>query len=306
MKSEGTVTVGVCVKNSEATIKEAIESIGNQDFPHQQMELIIVDGCSEDKTLSIIKEALPKTDLRYKILHENIGLGYARQMVVDNAIGDYIIWVDGDMILLPDFVSKQVEFMKRNPKAGIGKGKYQYRKEVSLVAELENIEFMINFKHEGVTDSKVLATSGCIYRVEAIRQVGGFDKGIKGVGEDMDIEHRIRAAGWQLCITSATFYEMRRKTWKSLWKEYFWHGYGGYYLFKKNKRLIDYYKLFPPIGLILELSKVSMAYRLLKRKVTLLLPAHYIFKRIAWFLGFVKSHANECFKKSSVLKKLEK
>ena len=47
------VTVGMCVKNCAATIKEAIESVLNQDFPHELMELIIVDGNSEDETLSI-------------------------------------------------------------------------------------------------------------------------------------------------------------------------------------------------------------------------------------------------------------
>ena len=284
------VTVGICVRNSEATIKQAIDSVIRQDFPHQDMRLIIVDGCSQDGTLQIIKNELSKTNLQYKILQENIGLGHARQMVADNASGDYIVWVDGDMILSANFVSKQIEFMDKNPRAGISKGKYDMREEGSVVADLENIEFMLNFKHEGMTNSKALATSGCVYRTEALRQVGGFDKNIKGVGEDMDIEYRIRGSGWQLFVTPATFYEIRRKTWKSLWKEYFWHGHGGYYLFKKNKNLIDYYKMFPPIAIAIELSKVSVAYKLMNRKIVFLLPLHYVFKRVAWFLGFVKSY----------------
>jgi len=287
------VTVGICVKNSEATIKEAIDSIIKQDFPHENLELIVVDGYSRDKTLSIVKEELAKTNLHYEILHENSGLGHARQIVVDNAKGNYIVWVDGDMILRTNFVSKQVEFMEKNKKVGIGKGKYDMQREGSLVADLENVEFLLNFRHEGMTNSKMLATSGCIYRVEAVRQVGGFDRNIKGVGEDMDIEYRIRKSGWQLFVTSATFCETRRKTWRSLWKEYYWHGYGGYYLFKKNRTFIDYYKMFPPIAVLLELSKVSMAYELLKQKRVFLLPLHYVFKRAAWFLGFIKSFMDE-------------
>lgn len=288
MNSKIIVTVGVCVKNSEITIKESMESITNQDFPHEQTELIIVDGHSEDRTLSIINEMLSETDLQYKILYENIGLGHARQVVVDNAIGDYIVWVDGDMILSKNFVSKQLEFMEKNPDVGVGKGKYADREETSLVANLENIEFLVNFRHEGKSNSKALATSGCIYRVRAIQQVGGFDENIKGVGEDMDIEHRIRARGWRLFVTRATFYEVRRKTWRSLWKEYFWHGHGGYYLFHKNAAFIDYYKMFPPIAIAIELSKVVVAYKLLRRKIVFLLPFHYLFKRIAWFYGFIK------------------
>jgi len=52
------------VKNCETLIGNAIASVVAQDFPHGLMELIVVDGYSEDKTLAIIKESLDKTDLR--------------------------------------------------------------------------------------------------------------------------------------------------------------------------------------------------------------------------------------------------
>jgi len=292
MKPTICVTIGICTKNCEMTIKDCIKSVISQDYPPKYIDLVIVDGGSKDRTLSIIEEELSRISLRYKIIHESSGLGYARQSVVENALGEYIIWVDGDMVLPIDFVSKQVEFMENKPKAGIGKGKYMMCKEESLVADLENLQFVLDFRHEGKTNSKVLATSGCIYRVKAVRQVGGFDRNIKGVGEDMDIEHRIRNAGWELHITPANFCEIRRKSWKSLWSEYYWHGYGGYYLFKKNRHLIDYYKMFPPIAIAKELKKSVTAYKLFKRKIFLLLPLHYVFKRIAWFSGFVKNYVN--------------
>ena len=52
------VTIGFCVKNAEQTVRDAIRSILKQDFPHEMMELIIVDGYSKDKTLSIIQNEL--------------------------------------------------------------------------------------------------------------------------------------------------------------------------------------------------------------------------------------------------------
>lgn len=290
MSSETMVTIGLCVRNAETTIKQTVESIIHQDFNPQHMELIVVDGYSKDQTLRMIKETLSKTKLHCTIFQENIGLGHARQIVVNKAIGNYIVWVDGDMNLPTDFITKQVDFMQKNPSAGIGKGKYALNEEKSLVASLENMEFVISFCQEGVTSSKVLATSGCIYRVEAIRQVGGFDEKIRGVGEDMDIEHRIRSAGWQLCVTPAAFFETHRNTWSALWKEYFWHGQGGYYLFEKNKKIVDYNKIFPPIAILSELSKVAAGYKLLNQKKVFLLPLHYIFKRIAWFLGFAQKY----------------
>jgi len=282
----------MCVKNCEATIKEAVESVLDQDFPHEFMELVIVDGYSQDKTLSVLRDSFKKADIRTKIFYENEGLGRARQIIVDNASGEYIVWVDSDMVLSRDFVRNQVEFMNHNTDVGIAKGKYGIRSNgnhENLVATLENAEYVLNTMFEGETNSKSLGTSGCIYRVKAIRQVGGFDPYIKGAGEDEDAENRIREAGWLLHVTFALFYETRRQTWKSLWNEYFWYGKGGRRILRKNRQIINFYKMLPPVALATELLRVPVAYRLTRRKAVLFLPFHYAFKRVAWFLGFIKS-----------------
>jgi glycosyltransferase involved in cell wall biosynthesis len=291
MKHNIKVTIGLCVKNAEATIRNAVASILDQDFSNELLELIVVDGYSKDKTLSVIKDCTKKTNVRTKIFFENKGLGYARQLVVDNALGDYIIWVDGDMLLTRDFVRKQVEFMDRNPDVGIAKGRYGFHTSFTggnIVATLEDVEFLLSTKLEGETRSKSLGTAGSIYRVKAIRQVGGFDPYIQGVGEDMDAEKKIREAGWRLHIASATFYETRRQSWQSLWNEYFWHGMGGRRLLRKSGSIANLYKMVPPIALLIELSRIPTAYKLTRQKTVLFLPFHYAFKRIAWIFGFVK------------------
>ena len=64
------------------------------------MEVIFVDDGSEDETLSIINSYVPRMDVKVKVFHHGWkGLGLSRNVVVDSASGDYIIWVDGDMIL---------------------------------------------------------------------------------------------------------------------------------------------------------------------------------------------------------------
>lgn len=289
MYSQLEVTVGLCVKNSEATVEKALRSILSQDYPLELMELLIVDGKSQDKTVPLIKECLLQVNLKHKFFFENQGLGHARQIVVENAEGRYVVWVDGDMELPSDFIRRQVEFMDAYPFVGIGKGKYGVNRQEKLVAALENMEFLITFKDEGETDSKFLGTSGCIYRTQAIRDAGGFDLNFKGVGEDMDAEYRVRQRGWKLYITNAVFYEKRRQTWRSLWDEYFWHGYGWSSLLRKNRDMVNITKMLPPVAVAAEILRVPKAYRLTYQKSAVLLPLHYVFKRIAWFLGFVKS-----------------
>jgi len=283
------VTIGLCVKNAEKTIKESLRSILRQDYPHTLMEIIIVDGNSKDKTLKIIKDELKNSDVESRIFSENQGLGYARELVVKNAKGKYIVWVDSDMILSKDFIRKHVEFMENHLNVGIAKGRYAFIEENSLVANLENAAFFVAFHGKKGENLFPLGTSGCIYRVKAIRQAGGFDENICGVGEDMDAEYRVRALGWKLSLSPAIFYEKRRRTWCSLWNEYFWHGKGAANLYRKNKRILLYNRKIFPLALIVNnFLETLKAYKMLARKEVLLLPFHYVFKRLAWSIGFMK------------------
>jgi glycosyltransferase involved in cell wall biosynthesis len=77
-----TVTVGLCVKDAEYIIKKALDSLIMQNFPTEDLDLIVVDGNSKDKTLQTIKDTLKNTRFQVRILKENRGLGFARQMVV--------------------------------------------------------------------------------------------------------------------------------------------------------------------------------------------------------------------------------
>lgn len=289
------VTIGVCVKNCVGSIKDAIDSILGQDFPHELMEVIFVDDGSEDNTLSVIKDCVSRMDIQVKIHHQEWrGLGPARNVVVDNARGDYIVWVDGDMVLSRDFVRKHVEFMERNPAVGAAGGKYELQHEESLAATLEGISWTaVHSKHGGKPTSKLPGTAGSIYRVEAIRQVGGFDNRITGAGEDVDAVYRMREAGWLFYLaTEAVFYASKgsKETWKGLWDQYFWHGYGLHYVLHKYRSIEKLYEMIPPAAFLSGLLRSFSAYKLMHRKVVFLLPLQYVFKMTAWCLGFAKGH----------------
>jgi len=288
------VTIGVCVKNGASTIQEAIDSIINQDFPREFMELIVVDGYSEDKTLSIVEESMKDTEIKSRIFCENKGLGYARQMVVDNAEGNYIVWVDGDMVISEDYVSKLVGLMERHPELGIAKGKQAWESR-NLLGTLEACSRaagkMVDYSSEKAR-SKSLGTSGSIYRIEAVRQVGGFDANLRGYCEDWDLDIRVRAAGWSLRTIDAKFldYERRGLTWKNLWSRYWRRGYDTHFFLHKNRGLLKHYRMFPPAAFLSGLLHVHTLYKLTHAKKVFLLPFQYVFKMTAWYVGFIRSH----------------
>ncbi|MEM2146341.1 MAG: glycosyltransferase [Candidatus Jordarchaeaceae archaeon] len=285
------VTVGVCVKNCEDTVKDAVRSIISQDFSHELMEVIVVDGCSSDRTVKKIKDVINHSNIKYRIFSEDKGLGYARQIVVDNALGDFIIWVDGDMVLPKNFVTKQISFMKNNPDVGIGRAKYGVLPEQKYVAFLENIPFVVeSWRHEGDVPLSICGTEGAIYRVCAIKEVGGFDINMRGAGEDTDLARRILDAGWLAKSTDAIFYEQCKESWMDLWKQYSWWGYGGHYIYHKTKDFGMPFKISPLGGFLAGILRFPFAYKLTARKILFLLPFHYAFKRLAFCYGFTKAH----------------
>lgn len=99
--------------NSEKFISETIQSVQNQT--HQNWEMIIVDDCSNDKTVEII-ESFIQSDTRIQLhkLDKNSGAGIARNTAIQAAKGDYIAFLDADDLWKPEKLAKQLAFMQSN------------------------------------------------------------------------------------------------------------------------------------------------------------------------------------------------
>jgi glycosyltransferase involved in cell wall biosynthesis len=292
------VTIGVCVRNGASTIREAIEHIIDQTYLHELMEIVFVDDGSEDDTLTIIKECAAQTDISTKIFHTCWkGVGHARNIVIENASGDYIIWVDGDMILARDFVEKLVMFMENHPEIGIAKGKQVLIAGKNLLATLEAYSRAAGRMVDYTSDKghfKALGTGGAIYRRQVFEKVGGFDENLRGYNEDWDIEIRARAAGCLLSTVDAYFldYERRGLTWRSLWRRYWMRGYCTHYFLHKNSGMLKHYRMFPPAAFLSGLIHAFKLYKIVRQKIVFMLPLQYLFKMAAWYVGFIKSHLN--------------
>jgi GT2 family glycosyltransferase len=278
------------------SIRETMNSILGQDFPHGKIKVVFVDDGSEDHTLSIIQEHIREIDMRTVVIHNPWeGLGKARNTVLKNAQGDYVLWVDGDMVLSTDFLRKLVDFMERNPSAGIAKGKQAMMPGRSILGNIEAYSRaagrMVDYQsRKGQT--KAVGTGGALYRIEAAKSVGGFDERLRGYNEDWDIELRMRKAGWRMHTVDVTFrdYERYGLTWKALWIRYWLRGYFTHYFLHKNKGLIKHYRMFPPAASLSGLLNSLTLYRLTGQKIVFFLPVESTFKMSAWYSGFVRSH----------------
>ncbi len=107
------VSIITPVYNTENYLRDSLESVRNQSFLN--WEHILVDDCSKDKSLAIIKGYAEKDPrVKYIKLLENNGAGVARNKAIEMAEGSYIAFLDSDDLWHPLKLEKQIKFMRDN------------------------------------------------------------------------------------------------------------------------------------------------------------------------------------------------
>ena len=118
MKPNPIVSVVMPAYNAERFIEQAINSVLSQTF--EDWELIIVDDCSTDATMSII-ERLTVGDERVSVVRNehNSGVAKTRNRGLDLCKGEFVALLDSDDYWEPEKLAKQLELVKRE-QADIG------------------------------------------------------------------------------------------------------------------------------------------------------------------------------------------
>jgi teichuronic acid biosynthesis glycosyltransferase TuaG len=99
--------------NSEKFISATIQSVQSQT--HSNWEMIIVDDCSNDKTIESIQNFMEDDHRIHLIqLSKNGGAGVARNTALNVAIGKHIAFLDADDLWKPEKLATQLAFMQNN------------------------------------------------------------------------------------------------------------------------------------------------------------------------------------------------
>lgn len=185
-------------------IDECINSVLQQTYDN--IEIILVDDGSPDECGKIC-DKYQKIDKRVKTIHqENGGLSAARNAGLDIATGDFILFVDGDDLIVPNAIEWLIE-CQRNSDADIVQGRFFRDKK-----ELETVHSEIElFSGRDFLLSAYFRTEACInlYRSTCFINMR-FPIGI--LHEDVALIYKIVYKAKRVAYTNVKFYYYRQRS----------------------------------------------------------------------------------------------
>lgn len=192
MKNGIKFTIAICAYNRGHILNLPIESSANQTISSENYEILIIDNNSVDNTKDIVAEYQKKyLNLRY-VLETKQGLCFARNCAIENAKGDYIIYIDDDSSINNDYLENLDKILLQNNKdiGAIGgiievcwlePPPIWYEKGLNgFFGELNhgNTQKLIEYP-------EILNGSNMVFSVDLLKKLGGFNTKIGRMGKKL-------------------------------------------------------------------------------------------------------------------------
>lgn len=162
------VSIVTITYNSSRFVRQAIESVLAQSFT--DFEYLISDDCSTDNTWEIIQEY---KDSRIRAWRNETNLGEYpnRNKTLNEAKGEYIIWIDGDDIFYPHGLEFMVRMLDAFPKSAMACARPYWPNMVYPYELTPEQTFRFDFLGSPVTINGFPDT---LFKSEILRQSGGL------------------------------------------------------------------------------------------------------------------------------------
>jgi succinoglycan biosynthesis protein ExoA len=284
------VTVIIPMRNESAWIDRCLGSVLGQDYPSEQMEVLVADGMSTDDSAARLSE-LSSRDPRVRMI-QNPGLivPTGLNQAIGAARGEIIARIDAHTTIERDYLKRGVEVLERTGASNVGgpmvcRGGSPIAEAIALAMESRfGIGAAFHFEKEE-TDCDTVYMGMWPRRV--FEEVGLFDEELVR-NQDDELSYRIRKAGGRIVLTPAmrSLYQ-NRESWMALIRQFFQYGEWKVRVLQKHPRQMSVRHFVPPL---------FQAFVVLALLVGLFwLPAFWTgFAAVAFyaiFLGFVAARA---------------
>jgi succinoglycan biosynthesis protein ExoA len=243
--------------NERSTIRDLLDAIAAQTYPHEKMEIIVVDGLSTDGTREFIKAfQQERGDLQIQLIDNpkriipeamNAGIRAAR--------GDIVVRLDAHCRVAEDYLARVAAKLETTDAACLGPRIYMQPVDTpvarGIAAALSTpfgpgtSSFRFSDK-EGEADTMNFG----VYRRWIFEQAGYFDPNLVS-NEDYDLHYRIRKTGHRiLYVPSLAVFYRPRENYRALWRQYWRYGFWKSQMARKDWRSLRLRHLVAPAWIL--------------------------------------------------------
>lgn len=198
------ISVVICTYNRAELIKGAVETLAGQDFEKTAYEVIVVDDGGTDNTSEVVCGIKTDANIRY-FKRPHISRAAARNFGINQANGEYILFVDDDILAPSNLLSRHLEHLEKGGKIvvrGPVVNTPHYDLTLNDGAKLQDYSMAFFCTCNASVNKKVLL------------DIGGFDEDFIDYGwEDTELGLRLRNLGYKVKFdTNAVVYHYKPKS----------------------------------------------------------------------------------------------
>lgn len=224
------ISIIVATFNNEQTIDSCLKSIFELNYPKDLLEVIVVDGCSQDTTEKKAKNYPVK--FFSKPLNAPAAYNFALKLVKANLIA----FIDSDARVEQNWLNKLVIELNDPQVAGVSGTIETWNKENKWA---RSIGYDLKNRYGRIKRTVIrIATMNLLIRKSVLEEIGGFDEKLPSQ-YDTDLGFRISNKGYKILLNSkAKCYHFNRTNLQSYFKQQLQYGKNTLKLYFKHHGLI--------------------------------------------------------------------
>lgn len=244
------VSIIMPIRNEADYIGRAIQSILDNDYPNDKLEIIVADGCSTDGTQNVVQK-ISKQDIRVCLIN-NPGkiVPTAMNIGIKASKGEILIRVDGHAEIFPDFIKNSVICLENHPEVWCAGGVMEtigstyignvIAAAMSCPVGVGGGNFRLGTK-EGYVDSVPFGA----HRRWVFDKVGMFDEELVRNQDDEFILRMVEAGGKQYMSPNIRSRYFSRSSFRKLARQYFQYGFWRIRTIQKRGKPASFRQMIP-------------------------------------------------------------
>lgn len=191
-------SVVICTHNRVKYLRDAIQSVCDQEFASQDFEILVVDNASTDDTQRVILTFCESYPFVRYLAEPKVGLSHARNRGWQEAKGEYIAYLDDDAKASSHWLSAAHQVIREHSPEALGGPHRAFFDQPKPAWFKESYGSRFPAEKPGPLERGFLIGNNFFVRRDVFTQVGGFDPrfGMTGntiaYAEEVHLQHRIR------------------------------------------------------------------------------------------------------------------